>query len=104
MSALAELLSGLKPSSPFPFALNARRCLKLDLSRNNRSLASIDPGNTPAFTEWIRDAIARAGADYAAGGYGEDRALYEMSPQFHDADGATRTLHLGIDLWLPAGT
>jgi murein DD-endopeptidase MepM/ murein hydrolase activator NlpD len=104
VSALAELLPSLNAASPFPFGLNTRRCLRLDLSRGNRSLAGVDAADTPRFAEWIADAIAHHGADYAAGGYGEDRALYEMSPHFRDADGSTRTLHLGLDLWLAAAT
>ena len=104
MSALADLLPELTTASPFPFGLDARPCLKLDLSRGNASLTGIDAADTPRFTGWITDAIARAGAGYAAGGYGEDRALYEMSPHFRDAGGVTRTLHLGVDLWLADAT
>jgi len=104
VTALAELLPDLKTASPFPFALNSRRCLKLDLSRNNPSLAELNAADAAQFDEWVWDAIHRAGADYAAGGYGEDRAVYEVSPQFLDPDGKTRSIHLGVDLWMPAGT
>ncbi len=38
----------------------------------------------------------------AAGGYGEDRALY-TSPIFA-GDGEPRTVHLGLDIFAPAGT
>ncbi|HZP12182.1 MAG TPA: peptidoglycan DD-metalloendopeptidase family protein [Nevskiaceae bacterium] len=104
MSALAELLPDLKTASPFPFGLNARRCLKLDLSRNNLSLADLNAADATQFNDWVWDAVHRAGADYAAGGYGEDRAVYEVSPQFRDPDGRTRSIHLGVDLWMPVAT
>lgn len=104
MSALRDLLPRLTVASPFPFDLAARRCLKLDLSRDNPALAGFDAADTPRFEKWIASAIADAHADFAAGGYGEDRALYEMSPQFRDSDGGTRTVHLAIDLWIAAGT
>lgn len=104
MTALTELLARLPASSPFAFALNSKTCRKLDLSASNAALRDVNPGDPQAFGAWIDEQIALARADYAAGGYGEDRALYEMSPRFREADGATRTLHLAIDLWLAAGT
>jgi murein DD-endopeptidase MepM/ murein hydrolase activator NlpD len=104
VSALDELLARLKVASPFPFPVNARRWLKLDLSGGNAALRGVAVGDPHRFGHWLADQVAQAGADYAGGGYGEDRALYEMSPHFRAADGDTRTIHLGIDLWLQAGT
>lgn len=105
MSTLAELLSRLPVASPLPFALNTRPVLALDLSEHNPQLAGFDPGDTPAFSAWVRAQMLAHGADYAAGGYGEDRGLYRMSRHFDGGQGEEpRTLHLGIDLWLAAGT
>jgi murein DD-endopeptidase MepM/ murein hydrolase activator NlpD len=39
----------------------------------------------------------------AVGGYGENRAFYAQSEVFQGEAGA-RSIHLGIDLWMPAGT
>jgi murein DD-endopeptidase MepM/ murein hydrolase activator NlpD len=36
------------------------------------------------------------------GGYLERRSIYEDSPGFHSAE--NRNIHLGIDIWLPAGS
>lgn len=104
-AALLQVLAALPVASPLPFDLNARRCLPLDLSRANPALATFDAGNTGDFTAFIEAEMARCGAAYAAGGYGEDRALYAMSKVFNPSQGSdARTLHLGIDLWLAAGT
>lgn len=102
---LADLLPRLASASPLGFALDTRPCLALDLSAANPALRGLDPGDTAAFSAWIGKQIRQAGAGYAAGGYGEDRQLYRMSTHFGDpgAD-ETRTLHLGIDLWVEAGT
>ncbi|MDP9140101.1 MAG: peptidase M23, partial [Pseudomonadota bacterium] len=102
--ALIPLLRSLPAASPLGFDLNARHCLALDLSAGNPRLDSFDPLDTARFSTWIDQEIAAAGANYAAGGYGEDRALYRMSEIFAAADGGHRTVHLGIDLWAPAGT
>jgi peptidoglycan LD-endopeptidase LytH len=104
MSELTTLLTRLSARSPLPFTLNARRCLRLDLSAANPALHGFDPADTRRFSAWVRVQIAEAGADYAAGGYGENRALYAMSPVFGAARDEPRTLHLGLDLWCEAGT
>lgn len=103
--AWATLLRALRVASPLPFDLNTHRCLRLDLSGGSATLRGIDAADTAAFSAAVNAQIAAAGADYAAGGYAENRALYRLSPAFGDADREEpRTLHLGIDLWLAAGT
>ncbi len=104
MKNFTTLLASLPVASPLPFDLNAECGMRLDLSKHNLALRGFDPGNTPAFSAFIEAEIARHGARYAAGGYGENRTLYEMSEVFRSADAEPRTLHLGIDLWLAAGT
>jgi murein DD-endopeptidase MepM/ murein hydrolase activator NlpD len=101
-----SFLAALPAASPLPFALHSRPCCRLDLSAGNPSLQGFDPGVTADFSVFIEQQIADAGADYAAGGYAENRTLYAMSPVFSAAnDGSeARTLHLGVDLWLAAGT
>ncbi len=103
-TALIPLLRSLPAASPLGFELNARACLALDLSAANPRLDSFDPLDTARFSAWVDQQITAAGAEYAAGGYGEDRALYRMSEIFAAADGSHRTVHLGIDLWTAAGT
>ena len=104
MNTFERLLAAQPVASPLPFALNTERGLRLDLSEHNTALGSFDPGDTAAFSAFVNSEMQRAGARYAAGGYGENRTLYQMSPVFASADAEPRTLHLGIDLWLEAGT
>lgn len=103
MREFPQLLQSLPVASPLGFDLHARRCLHLHLDDSRFGSQGIDPSDTSAFSDWISAQRAAAGADYAAGGYGEDRALYRMSALFKAAD-EPRTLHLGIDLWCAAGT
>lgn len=105
MNDFERLLSGLAVASPLPFALDAVTVARLDLGDGNPELAGLDPADTAAFSAHIGHRIARAGAALAAGGYGENRSLYAMSPVFGSGSSPEpRTLHLGIDLWLEAGT
>ncbi len=101
-----SLLACLPVASPLSFPLASQRCHALNLSNSNPDLRGFDPAVTADFTRFIWQQMDAAGADYAAGGYGENRALYAMSPVFGAAgDGSEpRTLHLGIDLWLAAGS
>ncbi|HEX4871452.1 MAG TPA: peptidoglycan DD-metalloendopeptidase family protein [Nevskiaceae bacterium] len=103
--ALADLLTALPAHSPFAFALASRRWHRLDLGASNPRLGAVNPADARAMQAWIERECASSGADHAAGGYGEDRALYRMSAVFDSGRGEeARTLHLGIDLWLAAGT
>ncbi|RID91970.1 hypothetical protein D2N39_08600 [Gemmobacter lutimaris] len=54
----------------------------------------------PAFDPWF----AATGADYGLGPYGEKRSVYTAA-QFADAASAERRMiHMGIDVFAPAGT
>ena len=60
----------------------------------------------PALTRRVLAAIERANAQVGFGGYAEARMVYS-SPAFADeaaAPGERRTIHLGVDLFAPAGT
>jgi len=104
MNPLHTLLARAPVASPLPFDLNAESVLRLNLSPNNSALSAFDPGDIAAFSAYIESAMAQTGARYAAGGYGENRTLYAMSAVFGTGEAEPRTLHLGIDLWLEAGT
>lgn len=100
------LLAALPSASPLAFALAGEPCCRLDLSPDNPALRGFDPGITADFTAYIWQQMAAAGARFAAGGYAENRTLYAMSPVFSARGDSSeaRTLHLGVDLWLSAGS
>jgi peptidoglycan LD-endopeptidase LytH len=99
------LLATLPCASPLEFPLASQPCYALDLSSSNAALHGFDPGITPDFTAFIERQMTAVGARFAAGGYGENRTLYAMSPVFsgQGSSAEPRTLHLGVDLWLKAG-
>lgn len=80
--------------------LEYREEVWLDLSGANGALEAIDPLDTPALEAWL---MAQFGpGQIGAGGYGKDRRWYTRSALFRKG-GTWRTVHLGIDLWAPAG-
>jgi len=76
---------------------------RLDLSDGNRDLAEVDLSDPAAFQDHIDRCLRREGASWALGRYGEDRVIYRHSPLFGE-EAEPRSLHLGIDLFVPAGT
>ncbi|RDJ12313.1 4-aminobutyrate aminotransferase [Rhizobium grahamii] len=61
-------------------------------------------GLAPGAAEASIDAIlAKQQADFAIGLYGEDRAIYQGDAFETGTEGARRSVHLGIDIFVPAG-
>lgn len=62
-----------------------------------------ESSNTEKMTKTLSRAIEDAGCIAGVGGYGEYRLLYD-DDAFVDSDGQQRTMHLGIDIFIAAGT
>jgi murein DD-endopeptidase MepM/ murein hydrolase activator NlpD len=76
--------------------------VELDFTSGNQALQYLDISDTSQFVrymdEWLEN-YARVGI----GGYGEDRLIYRRSSLF-DGEKEPRSVHLGVDIWVPAGT
>ena len=91
------------------------KLMPFDFTEKNKDLLNIDLVDTEKFSDYVNSALKKAKAKYGIGGYDEDRVLYKRSAHFDnsflkvspvgaDLDGASRTIHLGIDIWGPQGT
>ncbi len=89
-------------SSILSFDLPSAKLLWLDLTKNNLELSHLNPDNTREFTEYVFNKIKNAQADLGIGGWLEDRFIYSSREQFNK--GKSRNIHLGVDIWMPAGT
>ena len=74
-----------------------------DFTEGNKDLTSDDIADTERFAGYIDRHLRQQGARYGFGGYGEHRTLYARSHHFDSAE-EPRRLHLGLDIWGPAGT
>lgn len=101
---LSELLRlhGRPFAGVVPVNWHQNRHLRLDLSAANPELAAQNLRDTALFSAYVFAQIADSRAVAAVGGYLEDRAIYRRSPHFGGSE--PRTIHLGIDIWMPAGT
>lgn len=90
---------------------------QLDLTKNNTSLTEFIFNDTEAFTAYIQQDLIKTNSRYLIGGYNERREMYKRSALFSfekahlrtadipfDNNYEPRRLHLGIDIWGPAGT
>jgi peptidoglycan LD-endopeptidase LytH len=74
----------------------------LDFSIHNPALASRDLTNASEMKAYIAEVFAQYGAEVGLGGYAEERSVYQKSQVF-DTEGGSRSIHLGVDIWLQAG-
>lgn len=82
------------------FDSKKEKLLQLDFSVANRSLTDDIISYTKHFSWYINKLLE--GYRYGIGGYNEDRVLYKRSSHFQGEE--PRTIHLGVDIWGPAGT
>lgn len=105
MLALSDILdrhrADFHPVVPFDAARD--RLYPFDFTEHNQELTSNEIADTERFAAWIRSKLQQEKARYGIGGYGEHRTLYARSKHFGE-EGEPRRLHLGLDIWGPAGT
>ncbi len=83
--------------------LHTASLMVFDLSVSSPLISSDEQQNTePEVTKRLNATLRAAGAEIGVGRYDEPRLIYN-SPLF-TAQGEPRTIHLGLDLFAPAGT
>lgn len=76
---------------------------RLDFTAANTLLQQTDLVDTATFNEAVNQMLKAQNATIGVGGYFEDRSIYRRSSHF-DTAAESRNLHLGIDVWMEAGT
>jgi len=98
-----------------PFDPATEKITSLDLTKNNTELTEEIYSDPKKISDYITIKLKTSNAKFAIGGYNENRNLYKASklfdikstkvpPREGDLEGASRTLHLGIDIWGEEGT
>ncbi|RYY63542.1 MAG: peptidase M23 [Chitinophagaceae bacterium] len=96
-------LQGLVPAPVVPLDAGDK-LLRMNLTAANDQLNAETFTNTERFSAWVEDLLHRKGARYGVGGYNEHRTIYARAEKFDTSSEEPRRLHLGIDIWGPAGT
>ncbi len=78
------------------------KLLQFDFTTANTELGNTDISDTNIFSDYISKKLKSTGSKFGIGGYNENRTLYRRSKLFDGEE--ERSIHLGIDIWGPAGT
>ena len=74
----------------------------IDFSVSNLDLSSMK--SPKDFDIYIENLLIKNNSKVAFGGYNEKRKLYQSSPLFKADKNEERDIHIGMDLWIAAGT
>ena len=104
MKTLASILKNMPKSKVIDSTIDYSKYIALDLSINNEDLDVYKTGNPVDFEKYINTYLKTNNAQVAFGGYIEGRTLYQRSPIFKNDQISERNIHIGLDLWIKAGT
>lgn len=91
--------------SVVPFDPGRDLLYPFDFTAANATLSPDDVADTECFATYINRILGANKARYGIGGYNEHRTLYARSRHFDSfLQVEPRRLHLGVDIWGPAGT
>lgn len=104
MSLFLDLLKNLQDVKVIDASIDYKYYTPIDLSALNTDLVALDVTNATVFEAYIENHLATNKAKVAYGGYLETRNLYKRSTVFKDEITEERNIHIGLDLWIKAGT
>jgi murein DD-endopeptidase MepM/ murein hydrolase activator NlpD len=104
MQSLESILQTIPNVKVIDPAIATNAHIFVDLSEKNTQLSQIDIKNATDFESFIGTILQKNRAKVAYGGYLEKRAIYKRSTIFNDNQDTERNIHIGLDLWIKAGT
>ncbi|UKJ08194.1 peptidoglycan DD-metalloendopeptidase family protein [Solitalea lacus] len=99
---LLENLAKIDKAPLVDFNPATDRMMEVNFDEIGAELSEDVIAETKSFTEWVEKKRISAGAKFGIGGYDEYREIYSRSEHFNGTE--PRRLHLGVDIWGPAGT
>jgi murein DD-endopeptidase MepM/ murein hydrolase activator NlpD len=104
MTILEVLLKKTDDIKVIDSSIDYENYIPLDLSSSNHELSSFDIKCSASFEKYVENHLTLNNAKVAFGGYNEQRNLYQRSTVFKDEKTEERNIHIGLDLWIKAGT
>jgi murein DD-endopeptidase MepM/ murein hydrolase activator NlpD len=104
MTSLETVLRNTQNVKVIAESITLNQYIALDLSVLNRKLSQESLGNSTDFETYIEKYLTSNHSKVAYGGYNEERNLYQRSTIFKDLETEERNIHIGLDLWIKAGT
>lgn len=104
MRSLEEILQNQKDIYAIDSTIDYKNYVAFDLSASHTDELNLDLTNSEKFEVFVENHLAENKAKVAFGGYLEHRNLYKRSETFNDKNTEERNIHIGLDLWIKAGT
>jgi murein DD-endopeptidase MepM/ murein hydrolase activator NlpD len=104
MTSLETVLINTQNVRVIADSISLNKYVALDLSVLNRNLSKESLADSADFENYIENYLTSHNAKVAYGGYNEERNLYQRSTIFKDEKTEERNIHIGLDLWIKAGT
>lgn len=104
MTTLETLLRNTQDVKVIDASIDHEDYIPLDLSSSNLELSQFDIRCAVSFEDYVENHLTLNNAKVAFGGYNEKRNLYQRSTVFKDEKTEERNIHIGLDLWIKAGT
>lgn len=104
MDSFVSFLDGISSKSLYVFdkRIPLSKYVPIDLSSGNKLLQEVDVSLSSFLEKFINKQIKKLNGLVGFGGYNESRTIYQRSTHFNTKN--ERNIHLGVDLWCPAGT
>ena len=102
MKTIIELLSGCEASKVIAPHIPYSEYVPLDLSISNPRIHNLTTAKE--YGVFIQNHLEANNGKIAFGGYQEIRNLYQRSSVFKAENTEERNIHIGLDLWIKAGT
>lgn len=104
MTSLETVLINIQDAKVIADSITLKQYIPLDLSVSNQNLTKESLANAATFENYIENYLTLNNSKVAYGGYNEERNLYKRSTMFKDLETEERNMHIGLDLWIKAGT
>ncbi|MFV8369704.1 peptidoglycan DD-metalloendopeptidase family protein [Flavobacterium sp. LB2R40] len=104
MTALETILFDIQNVKVIEEKIDYNQYIPLNLSITNKAFSGLNIDNAIDFEDYIEHYLVEKNAKVAYGGYNEIRNLYKRSEIFNDSKTEERNIHIGLDLWIKAGT
>jgi murein DD-endopeptidase MepM/ murein hydrolase activator NlpD len=101
---LEQLLQEQKNVKVIDSSIDYKDYVTLDLSASNTDELNLNLTDAIIFENYIENHLSEKKAKVAYGGYMERRNLYRRSSVFKNEITDERNIHIGLDLWIKAGT
>ena len=104
MKSLTALLQEIENVRVIDDQIHYNQYVPIDLSSTNEDFIKLKIETSSDFEFYIEKYLNKNNAKVAFGGYNEVRSLYKRSKIFSSSKTDERNIHIGLDLWIKAGT